>query len=254
MAEAIAYVWLTEKTYDKDYVAAHTFGFEEWKRHILGKRGGTPKTPRWAENICGVPAESHHGPGEGMGFQEDHAESLLSGRRRLPAGLCNGVGKADGLTCKPCRGWGKPGVNIWSTAHGGPFNAKFTFPGYSFFGIDKYAKRSIARQTLRNPVSQRIYRPLFADAILNPPIRWLFEAKRGTSLDQFHPFTYPEEGKSECHMFYRHGGSFIGTMLETNKWVKALRKPQAGVHRRPGLLVEQRNEVRGCDSAGLHEP
>ena len=124
------------------------------------------------------------------------------------------------------QGLGKPGVNIWTTANGAPFNARFNFPGYSFFGIDKYAKRSIAKQTIRNPVSQRIYRPLFADAVLNPPIRWLFEVKRGTSLDQFHPFTYPEEGKSECHMFYRHGGSFIGTMLETNKWVKALQSPK----------------------------
>ena len=35
MAEAIAYVWLTEGTYDKEYVATHTVGFEEFKNHIL---------------------------------------------------------------------------------------------------------------------------------------------------------------------------------------------------------------------------
>ena len=225
MAESIAYVWLVEDTYDKDYVATHTLGFEEWNRHILGEEDGTPRTPKWAERICGVPAR----------VITALAKEWASKRTMLnPFCLGGGASRQAYATewarlmvyLQAMQGLGKPGVNIWTAANGAPFNAGFNFPGYSFSGIDRYAKSSIAKQTLRNPVSQRMYRPLFADAILNPPIKWLFEVKRGASLDQFRPFTYPEEGKSECHMFYRHGGSFIGTMTETNKWVRALQSPK----------------------------
>lgn len=227
MAEAIAYVWMTEGTYDKEYVATHTLGFEEWQRQILGKDDGIVRTPKWAEDVCGVPARTITAL----------AREWASKRTTLDAGSLGGMSGACRqayatewarlmVYLQAMQGLGKPGVAIWGTTAGVPFNADFKFPGYSFFGIDRYAKRSIAKKTLQNPVSQRLYRHIFPEAILNPPVSWLFETTRGASLDQFHRFTYPEPGKSECHMYYRHGSSFIGTMTETNKWVKALQSPK----------------------------
>jgi anaerobic selenocysteine-containing dehydrogenase len=35
---AIAYTWLTEDTYDKEYVATHAHGFDEWAEYVLGLR------------------------------------------------------------------------------------------------------------------------------------------------------------------------------------------------------------------------
>ena len=52
---AISYVWITEGTYDKDYVETHTFGFEKYRDYVLGNEDGIPKTPRWASPLCGVP-------------------------------------------------------------------------------------------------------------------------------------------------------------------------------------------------------
>ena len=52
---AIAYVWFTEGTYDKEYVATHTFGIEKFEEYVIGKEDGIPKTPAWASPICGVP-------------------------------------------------------------------------------------------------------------------------------------------------------------------------------------------------------
>jgi len=46
LAEAIAYVWLDEDTYDKTFVEEHTLGFETFKNYILGKEDGVKKTPR----------------------------------------------------------------------------------------------------------------------------------------------------------------------------------------------------------------
>ncbi|MFC1861522.1 molybdopterin-dependent oxidoreductase, partial [Chloroflexota bacterium] len=228
MAEAIAYVWLTEGTYDKEFVANRTIGFEQWKSHILGESDGVPRTPKWAEDICGIEAR----------VITALAREWASKRTMLDAG---GKGAMSGA-CRQAystewarlmvyliamQGIGKPGVNFWSSSLGAPFNSDFDFPGYAHIGMDRYAKKSILKGTLKNPVSQRLYRHHFADSILNPPSTWLFEpGRRGTTLDQFKRFTYPEEGKSECHMYYRHGSSFIGTMCETNKWVEALKSPK----------------------------
>ncbi len=52
---AVAYIWITEGTYDKDYVATHTVGFDKFEDYVLGKEDGIAKTPEWASKKCGVP-------------------------------------------------------------------------------------------------------------------------------------------------------------------------------------------------------
>jgi trimethylamine-N-oxide reductase (cytochrome c) len=52
---AIAYVWIKEGTYKKDYVKTHVVGFEQFSDYVLGKEDGVPKTPEWASQKCGVP-------------------------------------------------------------------------------------------------------------------------------------------------------------------------------------------------------
>jgi trimethylamine-N-oxide reductase (cytochrome c) len=39
-------------------------------------------------------------------------------------------------------------------------------------------------------------------------------------MQQFNKYDYPAEGCSPVHLFYRYGGSFMGTMSETNDWVR----------------------------------
>jgi trimethylamine-N-oxide reductase (cytochrome c) len=55
---AIAYVWLTEGTYDREYLDTHTVGFDWLEYEIMGGESGVPRTPEWAEEICGVPART----------------------------------------------------------------------------------------------------------------------------------------------------------------------------------------------------
>ena len=52
---AIAYMWITEGTYDKEYIATHAYGFDKFEDYVLGKDDGVPKTPKWALRECGVP-------------------------------------------------------------------------------------------------------------------------------------------------------------------------------------------------------
>jgi len=123
------------------------------------------------------------------------------------------------------QGMGRPGVNIWAGVLGAPMNGKFFFPGYG----DPVGKitgdgnpEHVAKKTAVNPVKQKLYRLLLPDSILNPPVHWVGEGFCAQSIEQqFIPYTYPMEGHPEIKLFYRYGGSFMGTMTETNRWLLA---------------------------------
>ena len=53
---AIAYQWMQEGTYDKEYVDTHVVGFDKFAAYVLGEEDGMPKTPKWAEDKTGVPS------------------------------------------------------------------------------------------------------------------------------------------------------------------------------------------------------
>jgi trimethylamine-N-oxide reductase (cytochrome c) len=226
MAEAIAYMWLREGTYDKDYVATHTVGFEEFKKHIMGEDDGVPRTPEWAAEICDVPAHTIRSLAREWA---SHRTMLGCGPRGGEGGASRGAYATEWarlmILLQAMQGLGKPGVNMWGTVMGSPFDASFEFPGYASWGpvfLNKVAKKQVV-----NPVRQRIYRLLVPEAILNPPIHWLGETFCGQSLEQqFMPFTYPAPGCSEVKMFYRYGGAFISTLTDTNRWVKMYQSPK----------------------------
>ena len=53
---AVLHVLLTEDRVDRAFVAAHSTGFEQLEAYVLGRDGGQPRTPEWAEPLCGVAA------------------------------------------------------------------------------------------------------------------------------------------------------------------------------------------------------
>ncbi len=225
LAMAIAHVWMDENTYDHDYVATHTYGFEQFKRHIMGDDDGVPKTPEWAEEITSVQAR----------VTRALAREWASKRTMLGCGTA-------GVFGGPCRaayghewarlmvllvamqGMGKPGVNIWATTTGAPVDVSFDFPGYSLLGINPLSKSGLPR----NPVTQVVYQTLVPDAILNPPLHWRSEGiMSADSMEaQFTRHTYPEPGSSEIKMLYRYGGSHISTGVDSNKWVRLYQSPK----------------------------
>jgi trimethylamine-N-oxide reductase (cytochrome c) len=78
-----------------------------------------------------------------------------------------------------------------------------------------------------NPTKQRLWRLTVPDAILDPPVEWYGEGFCGKSLEQqFMHFKYPAEGCSEIKLWYRYGGSFMGTMSDTTKWVRMYQSPK----------------------------
>ncbi len=223
LAMGIAHVWLVEGTYDKEFIARQSIGFAEFKKHILGEDDGIPKDSQWAAEICGIPAR------EIRALAREWASKrtmVNAGGRGGEGGACREAYATEWarmmVALQAMQGIGKPGVNIWGTTMGAPFNASFYFPGYAAGGMNALADKPAV-----NPVSQRLYRLLVPDAILSPPVSWYGEGFCGKSIEQqCIKYTYPEPGSPEARMFYRYGGAYIGTMQETNKWVKMYQSPK----------------------------
>ena len=129
---AIAYTWITEGTYEKEYLETHAYGVERFFDYVLGKEDGLPKTPEWASGKCNVPewtikalardwakkvASIIHGNGGSMirgpySTEPARLEAMLLGMRAL----------------------GSPGVHQAKMIELGLWNVNFTIPFQGEFG------------------------------------------------------------------------------------------------------------------------
>ncbi len=224
MILAMMYIWIKEDTYDKDYIAKRTVGFEEFKKYVLGESDGVPKTTEWAAEITDIPARVIRALARewaakkvqfwGAGFGGPCRQAYGTEWARLSVLL------------QAMQGLGKPGVSMNGIPGSAPYNADVVFPGYAdpdgMIWLSRAAKKQIF-----HPGEQFIYRLLFAEAILNPPTHWLGEGYCPRSLEQqFTEFTYPAPGKSEAHMIYMYGSSFMSTFCNGNDWIKAFQSPK----------------------------
>jgi molybdopterin guanine dinucleotide-containing S/N-oxide reductase-like protein len=228
MAMAIAYVWITEDTYDKEYVADRTIGFDEFTPYVLGETDGVPKTPEWAAEECDVEARVIRT----LAREWAAKRTILSGGARGgEGGACRTAYGTEWarmmVLLQAMQGLGKPGRSIWGAAMGAPADFKTWFPAYA----DPEGRIALSKNVCDfipvNPTKQRLWRLTVPDAILDPPVSWDGAGFCGQSLEQqFEHFEYPMEGYSEIKLFYRYGGSFMGTMSDTTKWVRMYQSPK----------------------------
>ncbi|MFH0730345.1 MAG: molybdopterin-dependent oxidoreductase [Pseudomonadota bacterium] len=227
VAMAIAHVWITEGTYDKAYVADRTIGFDEFKKYILGETDGHPKTPEWAEAESDVKARVIRT----LAREWARKRTVLSGGARGgEGGACRQAYGTEWarmmVLLQGMQGLGKPGRTIWGTTMGAPSDTDQWVPGYADLQ-GRVSTAKIAKYLPINPTQQRLWRLTVPDAILNPPVSWHGEGFCGQSLEQqFKRFEYPMKGYSEIKLFYRYGGSFMGTMSDTTKWVRMYQSPK----------------------------
>jgi len=240
---AIAYIWITQGIYDKEYVATHTFGFEKFEEYVLGKEDGIPKTPKWAAEITGISSR----------VIKVLAREWASKRTTIVHG--NGGSYIRGpYSTEPARlevlllamqGLGEPGAHQVKMQEWGLFDNQEQYPTPravvipNVHAADQGQRRYDAAQavaegwadkdTLRltELPKQFIPKTLIHEAILNPPITWC-----GTALalepveDQFKQYTYPAEGCSEIHMIWADTPSWITCWNDGNFVIDAYRSPK----------------------------
>jgi len=220
---AIAYVWITEDTYDKDYLATHTVGFDKVRDYVLGKEDGIPKTPKWASGLCGVPSRLI------KALARDWASKTTS------VVHCNGGGFIRGpYATEPARmevvllamqGLGRPGVHHLKLIEQGLFGDQMEMAvPRSVFIPDVHA--AYTGWGWEKP-KQLIPKDLVHNAILNPPVKWyggmlLFEKPEF----QFKETVYPAEGCPEIHMIWTDSPCWITCWNDGNSFIKALRSPK----------------------------
>lgn len=232
LALAIAYVWITEGLYDKQYVAERTVGFDAWKDYVLGNEDGVPKTPEWQEDESAIPAKDVRALARQWGSKKTY----------LAAGGMNGFGSAcrcatgtewaRSMVClMAMQGLGKPGINLGGMQQGTPVDHWFYFPGYAEGGLSGDLKGTAMAVNLyqrmpqtptMNTVYQQMPRLKIPEAILDGQCEG-YPTDSMTIEGQFLKFGYPAPGHSPIKMYYKYGGSHIGTMTETNRYVKAYR-------------------------------
>jgi len=223
---AIAYVWITQGTYDKEYVATHTHGFNKFEEYVLGKEDGVSKTPKWAEEITAVPAR----------IIKALAREWAS--KRTSIAHSNGGPYIRGpYSTEPARlevlllamqGLGKPGANQVKMIEWGMF--------------DDPEQEGVPRSLVLPDVKPGAYigwhpglqqttpfipKTLIHEAILAPPISWygnltmLMPAK-----NQFKKYTYPMEGCSEIHMIWTDTPCLVTCWNEGNRYTEVYRSPK----------------------------
>lgn len=113
MLEAMAYVLFEEDLYDHEFVEkwVEPKGFERWKQYIYGADDYVVKTPEWAAEICGVPAETIRDLARLYGTTHPCYFRMVWAAGRMPAGenpsracnyllaMCGNVGHKGTIGC-----------------------------------------------------------------------------------------------------------------------------------------------------------
>ena len=221
MAMAIAYVWIKEGLYDKDYVKTHTVGFDVWKAYLTGEEDGVPKTPEWQEKETGVPAKDVRALAREWGKKRVYLAP--GGWGNGHGGACRnqtGIQWARVMVClSAMQGLGKPGINMGNLQWGCPLDFNFYFPGYADGGMSGDLENTSMPVELYQRMPQLLTMSSNAQTI---PRIWMPEAIAdgkaegyrwiGKSIEhQFAKFSYPSPGHSPVKMLYKYGGSMLAT-------------------------------------------
>ncbi len=233
MGAAIAYVWIQEGTYDKEYLDTHSIGFDEqhlpegvpshlcFKDYILGLSDGVPKTPKWAEAISGVPSRVIVELAHEWAAKPTSLWAMYGGacRRAYAHEFARMM-----VTLQTMQGLGKPGVNLigailnlsaqYDNRQVGP-------PGYADGGIN-----AVAEKFYPNQVPQVLNCLLLEKGLTEPPQKWkggMFMMDSPKAFATEHE--YPMEGCSEIHLIWQRGSTMVNAP-DRNRDLRSYQHPK----------------------------
>ncbi len=218
---SIAYMWITEDAYNKEYIKTHSVGFDKFEEYVLGKEDGVAKTPKWAAKITGIPSYTIK------------ALARYWGKKTVSIAIGNGgPGIRGPYATEPARlqvlllamqGLGAPGIHQFKMIEWGIYNKKHNIPlppSSKYIPVLLDANRG---WKYTDTPRQFIPKNLIHDAILNAPITWYGTALSRDSVEQqFIQYKYPLDDAPEVHMIWTDSPSWMSCWNDTNSFVKAL--------------------------------
>ena len=216
LALAIAYVWIDEGIYDKDYIDTHAYGFDKFEEYVMGGEDGIAKTPKWASPLCGVPVWTI------KALARHWAEKATSIGQVLGGGKTRGVYSHEMMRMNDVllgmQGMGKPGARMLDYLSLIGYVESASFEGLEGTKINTQVgyrgKSALLRGTRPNPLpAQHVHEAFFKDAILNPPVSWYAGGITAPLATQWKKSTYPAEGCSRVHMMWADCSGQLGSWL-----------------------------------------
>lgn len=217
---AIAYMWIKNEMYDKDFIETHTVGFEEFRKYVMGEEDGIPKTPEWAERITGVPARTIKALSR-VWAKRRTSLALFFGGPKIRGPYSHEVARLEAI-CLAMQGLGKPGRQLMRGFYPPGMGKRIPpIPQYPE-AARSWVSSPVVRWTI-GPVSQAIVpKVLVADAILNPPITWYGSGGIAAPReDQFKKYKFPPEGHLGIHMIWNANNCY--STCRNKKVIDALR-------------------------------
>ena len=218
---AIINIWLTEGTYDKDYVRTHSVGMEKVADYVLGKEDGIPKNPEWASSKCGVPEWTI------KALAREFASRTTSIIHSFGGSYIRGPYSSEPARLEVIllgmQGLGKPGVHQQSWWKG--------FPRAKAMPDERPARQGSMYGWFYPPPPQVLPKTLIERAILSDePISWYgSSAQVCPTEDQFKKYTYPipeDKGGTEIHMIWSDTPCRTTCWGRGNKVVEAFQSPK----------------------------
>jgi trimethylamine-N-oxide reductase (cytochrome c) len=258
----VAYVWLTENIYDREYVETHAVGYEEFFNYVLGKaEDGIAKTPKWASGKCGVPpwtikalAREWH--------NKVTSTSIGNGGPQIRGPYSTEPARLQAILLS-MQGLGRPGrhqvkwlewnldTKIFPFPHQGEVNPEVPHrcevvrpvgAGSDLFGGRYSSTLDILREVgtpedardyakLLEPMEhgtfQSIPKCMLHDAILKDKIDWWgLYSFIGPAEEQWVHYEFPKEGCSRVHMIWSDAPCITTCWNDGYRFVKALRSDE----------------------------
>ena len=188
--------------FDADHMPADAKDNKNFKDYVMGAYDGTPKTPEWASEICGIEADAIRKLAVTMGkknkvaFLSSAANARVNNVDSLPQ-LVMTIGAMGGHM-------GKSGHMTGTTMHCTSGNGGYALVTNGKDGLPK----------IENPVDDAINGNEVWDAILNGHYKF-------TGTGHYDP---AEQRDIDIHVIYSNGGNKLQTNVGMTKGIEAFRK------------------------------
>jgi trimethylamine-N-oxide reductase (cytochrome c) len=249
---ALSYVWISEDTYDKDFVENDKYcvGFDKWKAYVMGDEDGVAKTPEWASSKCGVPEWTIKALARNWATHTT-SEAMGNGGSFIRGPYCSEPARMM-VYSLAMQGLGNPGVYQLSYievgASGLPGATSVATSTFSDFGGGPITNPRGGVGSMGATQAQFVVKPLYADSIWathDNPISWYCK-DHCTREEQFVKYTYPvSEDYPRFHMIWMSSCCITVCWQGGFKHTNALRDPSIEIIVGQHMTLE--NDLQFCD-------